>query len=242
MIIIPAIDIMDGKTVRLTGGDYGKVSGYSVTPAEAAIQFFNEGARYLHVVDLDGARLGREINENVISEIVSKTALSVQVGGGIRTERQVEKYLDCGASRVVLGTAAVTDKNFLKECLSRYGEKIAVGVDAVNGCVAIDGWKKQTALDSVAFCKELAYIGVRNIIYTDISKDGALSGTNLDIYDVLCQIDNINLIASGGITYPEEIKKLSKSGIYGAIIGKALYENRLTLRDALKAAENDNVG
>lgn len=239
MKIFPAIDIIDGKVVRLTEGDYSKKTSYSVTPLQAAQDFFNQGARNLHVVDLDGAKSGFADNAKTIEKIVSDCKMFVEVGGGIRCEEQIKKYLDCGVNRIILGTVAVKDFSFVEKMASKYGEKITVGVDACGRKVAVNGWKEVTSIDSVQFCKQLAKIGINNVIYTDISRDGALKGTNLEIYEVLCQIELLKITASGGITYLEEIEKLKKMNVYAAILGKALYENKLPLDKAIKIAEED---
>lgn len=236
MIIIPAIDIIDGKVVRLVEGDYDKVKNYSLTPLDAAKEFSDCGAKYLHVVDLDGAKSGKADNAKVIEKIVSECGLKVEVGGGIRTEEQIEKYFDCGVSKVILGTIAVKDFDFTERAVQRCGEKIAVGVDAKDGLVAVNGWKEVTNLTSLDFCKKLEKIGVFNIIYTDISKDGKLCGTNLEIYKVLCQTLNIKITASGGVSSIEEINKLKETGAYATILGKALYENVIDLKAAISAA------
>lgn len=238
MIIFPAIDIIGGKVVRLTKGDYGKVTEYEISPLQAADNFYSDGARHMHVVDLDGAKSGNADNAKTIEEIVLKCNMFVEVGGGIRTEDQIKKYLDCGVKRVILGTVAVKDFDFVKRATEKFGQAISVGVDAYQGKVAVSGWREVTDIDSVEFCKRLANVGVNHIIYTDISRDGALNGTNLEIYEVLCQIEKLKITASGGITYLEEIEKLREMQLYGAILGKSLYENKLSLKKAVKVAED----
>ena len=242
MKIFPAIDIIEGRVVRLTRGDYGVVKKYAASPLEAAEEFYRAGARYLHVVDLDGARSGRADNAQVIEEIVKRYSMFVEVGGGIRSRGQIERYLSSGVGRVIIGTAAVKDEAFTVRAATEYGDKIAVGVDAKQGKVAVSGWEELTSYDSVEFCKRLQSMGVKNIIYTDISKDGCLNGTNLDIYKVLCQTLSLNITASGGITYIDEIKKLKEMGLYAAVLGKAVYEGKLSLKEALAAAEDSNAG
>lgn len=237
MKIFPAIDIIEGKVVRLTEGDYGKVKKYAVSPLTAAEEFANAGARHLHVVDLDGAKSGRADNAEVIGEIVKKFGAFVEVGGGIRTEEQIKKYSDFGVSRVILGTAAIKDFAFTAKMAEKYGSLISVGVDAKDGKVAVNGWEEVTEADAVAFCRKLRDAGVKHVIFTDISRDGALKGTNLDIYKVLCQIETLEITASGGITYLEEIRKLKELNLYGAILGKALYEGKLKLKEVLEIAE-----
>ena len=236
MIIIPAIDIIDGKVVRLVEGNYSNVKNYSLTPLEAATNFKDYGAKYLHVVDLDGAKSGNADNAKVIESIVTKCGLQVEVGGGIRTEEQIQKYLDCGVSRVILGTVAVKDFAFTERAVQKFGSKVAVGVDAKDGLVAVNGWKEVTNLTSIDFCRKLENIGIFNIIYTDISKDGKLEGTNLEIYKVLCQTLNVKITASGGVSSIDEIKKLKETGVYATILGKALYEGVLDLKTAIEVA------
>lgn len=236
MKIIPAIDIIDGKVVRLKEGNYDKVKNYSLTPFEAAKSFSDCGAKYLHVVDLDGAKSGNADNAKVIEKIVSDCRMEVEVGGGIRTSEQIEKYLNCGVSRVILGTIAIKDFEFTERAVQKFGNKIAVGVDAKDGFVAVNGWKEITKISAIDFCKKLEKINVFNVIYTDISKDGMLNGTNLNIYKVLCQTLNVKITASGGVSSIEEIIKLKEIGAYATILGKALYENVLNLRSAIVAA------
>lgn len=236
MELFPAIDIKDRKVVRLLKGDYEQVTVYEQTPPEAALTFWQAGAKNLHVVDLDGAKDGSLANFEAIEEILTQTRLFVEVGGGIRTMDRIQKYLDIGVSRVILGTAALENPSFLKEALQVYGEHIAVGVDAAGGRVATHGWLNVSETDSFDFCRQMRDAGVQNIIYTDISKDGALSGTNMEIYRRLRAIDGLLVTASGGITYYEEIKELARLGTYGAILGKALYSGALDLKKALTIA------
>lgn len=238
MKIFPAIDIINGKVVRLCKGDYSAVKNYALSPLAAAEQFSGQGATNLHVVDLDGAKSGRADNAKTIEGIVSKCGMFVEVGGGIRTFDQIKKYLDCGVARVILGTVAVKDIDFVKNAVEKFGSAVSVGVDALNGKVAVSGWEEVTEIDSLEFCKELKNIGVQNVIYTDISKDGMLKGTNLGIYDVLCQTEYPKITASGGITDIKEVKILKDMGIYGAILGKSLYENKIDLSCAIKIAED----
>lgn len=233
MHIFPAIDIIDGSVVRLTKGDYESVKKYALSPEEAARSFRECGATCMHVVDLDGARSGNADNAETIERIVKKYDMFVEVGGGIRSEEQIKKYLGCGVGRIIFGTVAVKNPDFVASMVAKYGDKISVGVDAKDGKVAVSGWEEVTSFDSVDFCRNLENMGVKHIIYTDISRDGCLSGTNIDIYRVLCQTLSLNITASGGITDLEEIKELRKLNLYGAIIGKALYEGRLNLREAI---------
>lgn len=237
MKIFPAIDIIGGEVVRLTKGDYGQVKKYTLSVEEAAKSFYADGARCVHIVDLDGAKSGVADNAEAVKKILSAAPLFAEVGGGIRTEKQIEEYLSCGTGRVILGTVAVKNFSFVEEMAKKYPEKIAVGVDALNGCVAVSGWREVTDIDSVRFCEKVRDAGVKYVIYTDIGKDGMLGGTNLEIYRKLSEIKGLNITASGGITFAEEIKQLKKTGVYGAILGKAMYENKLSLKDAVKAAE-----
>lgn len=235
MKIFPAIDIIEGKVVRLQKGDYDKKKNYSVTPIEAATKFYEQGAKYLHVVDLDGAKSGMADNAKTIEQIVTQCKMFVEVGGGIRDLTQIKKYIDCGASKVILGTVAVKDISVVQAAVEKYSDKIAVGVDAIGGKVAINGWREVTKIDSLEFCKRLKSMGVTNVIYTDVSRDGMMSGTNLEIYRVLCQAEYPKITASGGISSIEEIIKLREMGLYGAILGKALYEGAIDLKQALIA-------
>lgn len=236
MKIFPAIDIIGGSVVRLTQGDYGKVEKYSITPLQAAEEFHATGAQYLHIVDLDGAKDGALSNFDSISEVVKATEMFVEVGGGIRDESRIESYLSVGVGRVILGTAAINNFPFLEEMVKKYGEKIAVGIDAKNGFVAVDGWTTVTKTNSISFCEKVRDIGVKTVIYTDIEKDGAMCGTNLSVYKRLSQIKGLDIVASGGISSLDEIKALKEMGIDSAIVGKALYEGKLKLEDVLKTA------
>ncbi|MGN0818004.1 MAG: 1-(5-phosphoribosyl)-5-[(5-phosphoribosylamino)methylideneamino]imidazole-4-carboxamide isomerase [Candidatus Coproplasma sp.] len=239
MLIFPAIDIIDGKVVRLTQGDYGKAKNYDILPLKAARIFAEDGATCMHVVDLDGAKSGKADNAKTIEQIVKSCNMFVEVGGGIRSMEQIERYIDCGVKRVILGTAAVKNFDFVCEAVEKYAGAISVGVDASSGKVAVNGWKEVTDIDSLEFCKKLERAGVEHIIYTDISRDGALKGTNLSIYKVLCQTLSLKITASGGITYLDELAELKKMKLYGAILGKALYEGKLNLRQTVLISEED---
>ena len=233
MNLFPAIDLYDGCAVRLVKGDYQQMQVYSNDPASVAKQFEAAGAAYLHVVDLAGARDGNTPNLNTIRSIVRNTSLRVEVGGGIRSEEVIRTYLDAGVFRVILGTVAVTEPEFTKEMVAKYGERIAIGVDIRDGYVAIKGWTEVSALSCREFCKTLSEIGVKTIICTDISKDGLLSGTNLELYRELQGKFNIDFTASGGVTSLDDVKALMEIGVYGAILGKALYTGNIDLKEAV---------
>lgn len=235
MDIFPAIDLRDGKVVRLFQGDYDKMTVYGDDPVSTAFEFQKKGAKNLHVVDLDGAKDGSLANFDIIEKIVKKTDLFVEVGGGIRDEERIREYLDIGAGRVILGTAAVENPQFLKSSVEKYGKQIAVGVDVKDGYVKTNGWKKSTEEDGLQFCRYLKSIGVSTVIYTDISKDGGLKGTNMEIYRKLSMIDGLDIIASGGISFEEEILEL-KDIVSGAILGKAIYNGNIDLERAVRLA------
>ena len=237
MLIFPAIDLYEGKAVRLFKGDYAQMTVYSDKPWEFAGDFENQGATCLHMVDLEGAKTGETPNLETIRKIVSSTNLFVEVGGGIRSMEVVDAYLAAGVSRVILGTAAVTDEAFLRQAVAAYGEKIAVGVDLKDGKVAIKGWTETSDLDAFTFCKKMQDIGVKTIICTDISKDGAMQGANHDLYARLMEAFSLNIIASGGVSSMEDVKKLAEMGMYGAIIGKAYYTGAISIREAVEAAK-----
>ncbi len=237
MNIIPAIDLIGGKAVRLQKGDYAKVTVYSDSPCDVAKGFQAAGAKYLHIVDLDGAKSGRADNIETIREIIRSAQMSVEVGGGIRNIETVALYADAGVDRIILGTAAVKDPAFLREAVARYGEKIAVGVDIKDGMVAIKGWTEVSQTSCEELCAELCEIGVRYVICTDISKDGMMSGTNLELYSTLSERFDLDFIASGGVSSLDDIKALSKMKLFGAILGKALYTGAVDLAAAIKTAE-----
>lgn len=234
MRIFPAIDLRDGQVVRLTEGDYDRMEVYSSNPAETARRFREKNADCLHIVDLDGARDGELSNYAVIREIVEAGGLFVQVGGGIRDEERVRRYLALGVGRVILGTAALEDFGFLERMVERYGGRIAVSVDAREGRVAVRGWREVTGTDSLAFCKRLEQAGVRTLVYTDIARDGKLSGANLAVYRELSGLVSCDIIASGGVSSAEDILSLRDMGLCGAIVGKALYTGALELGEVLR--------
>jgi len=234
MEIFPAIDLKGGEVVRLTQGDYDRVEIYSSSPAKIASDFLAQGASNLHVVDLDGARDGEMTNLPAISEIAKTKGLFIEVGGGIRDEARVNRYLELGVGRIILGTVAIEKPDFTREMAKKYGAKIAVGVDAREGKVATRGWRETTTVDSMVFCRELEAAGVQTIIYTDISRDGAMQGTNLEVYKILKEQISLNIIASGGISSIDDVKGLLQIGVEGAILGKALYIGALDLKEVLR--------
>lgn len=243
MNLFPAIDLIGGKAVRLVKGDYAQVTVYSDSPVKVAKYFEECGAKYLHVVDLEGARDGSLANLETIKDIIKNTGLFVEVGGGIRSIETVKKYIEAGAKRVIIGTAAVTDPEFLETAVREYGEKIAVGVDIKDGMVAIKGWTETSALSCFDFCEKLSGMGIKTIICTDISKDGLLAGTNLELYRELSEKFSMDITASGGVSTLDDIRKLCEMDMYGAILGKALYTGNIDLREALMVASevpNDN--
>lgn len=239
MELFPAIDLIDGCAVRLVKGDYAQKTVYSDNPAEVAKSFAAAGAKYLHVVDLEGAKDGGTPNLETIRDIVEQGGLLVEVGGGIRSEEVIQKYLDVGVFRVILGTAAVQNPAFLEEMVQRYGEKIAVGVDIKDGMVAIKGWTEVSAESCFDFCEKLQKIGVKTIICTDISKDGLLSGANLELYKELSGKFSVDIVASGGVTTLDDVKKLADMGMYGAILGKALYTGNIDLKAAVELTKGE---
>lgn len=236
MIILPAIDLSGGQVVRLTKGDYGKKDVYASDPAEIARGFASSGAAYLHVVDLDGAKDGSLSNFDAVKAIADVGGLYMEIGGGIRDMGRTEKYLSLGVGRCILGTAAVNDPAFLRSAVFEFGERVAVGVDARDGMVAVSGWLETTNLRGIDFCRELIEIGVKTVIYTDISRDGMLSGPNHELYAELSGLEGLNVIASGGVTSVDDVRRLAKTGIHGAIIGKALYTGKIKIEEALEAA------
>ena len=237
MILLPAIDLYEKKVVRLTRGDYAQMTVYNDNPVAQAKLFQDAGAQWLHTVDLEGAKDGSTPNYSVIEAICKDTSLKVEIGGGIRSLDTIQKYLDAGVERVILGTKAVTDPAFLEESLDKFGSHIAVGVDIKDGKIAIKGWL-ETAQDSVEdFFTKLCKLGVSTVICTDVSKDGMLAGTNVDLYRQLSQKFSLDLIASGGVSSREDLTRLKALGLYGAILGKALYTGALDLKTALKEME-----
>jgi phosphoribosylformimino-5-aminoimidazole carboxamide ribotide isomerase len=237
MVILPAIDLYEGGAVRLYKGDYDKMTVYSENPLEIARDFEKSGAKFIHIVDLEGAKSGETPNIEVVKKIVSATSLKAEIGGGIRSMEVINKYINAGVSRVILGTAAVNDKEFLKEALEKYSEHIAVGADIKDGFVAIKGWVEKSEISCDEFFKEMEALGVKTIICTDISKDGAMQGTNRELYKELSRKFNINIIASGGVSSIDDITALKDMGIYGAIIGKAYYIGAIKIDEAVEVAK-----
>lgn len=234
MIIFPAIDIKDGNCVRLKQGKFDELDIYFDNPVEVAKTWESKGAEFIHIVDLDGAKDGKSKNFEIIKNIASTVNIPIQVGGGIRSEEAIKNLLEAGVNRVILGTAAVNDEEFLREMTEKYAEKIVVSVDAKDGIVAVDGWVNLSTTKSTDFVKTLDEIGVKTIVYTDIAKDGMMQGPNFDIYKEVSEISDIDVIASGGVSSIDDVVKLKAMNMYGAIIGKALYIDEIKLEDALE--------
>ncbi len=236
MKIFPAIDLFDNKAVRLFKGDYAQMTVYNDNPVAVAQAFKAAGAEQIHLVDLAGAKLGEPVHFETVKNIVKETGLFVEIGGGIRNLAAIEKYLQAGAGRVILGTAAVTDEAFLVAALKAYGDKIAVGADVADGRIAIKGWLEKTEYTLDTFMQKMQTLGVETVVCTDISKDGAMKGTNRALYKELAKKYSLNVIASGGVSSMEDIKELKNVGVYGAIIGKAYYIGAIDLREAIEVA------
>ncbi len=234
MLIFPAIDLYGGKAVRLFKGDYSQMTVYSDDPVAVARDFEMSGAKWVHLVDLEGAKEGTTPNIETVSKIASDTSLHCEIGGGIRSMETVEKYFSVGVSRVILGTAAVTDEKFLLDAVSKYGDRIAVGADIKDGKIAIKGWLQKSDIDTFDFFEKMQQIGVKTIICTDISKDGAMKGTNHALYRELSEKFDMQIVASGGVSSIDDVKRLRELDIYGAIIGKAYYTRAIDLSDAIR--------
>ncbi len=234
MELLPAIDLFDGKAVRLYKGDYSQMTIYSDNPLSVAKDFQRSGAKYIHLVDLEGAKNGDTPNLKTVKEIAKNTDLFIEIGGGIRSMEVVKTYLENGVDRVILGTSAVTDQEFLKNALKEYGDKIAVGVDVKDGFVAIKGWVEKSNYTCFEFCRLMQDLGVKTIICTDVSKDGAMQGSNKELYRELNAQFDLNIIASGGVNGISDLISLSELGIWGAIIGKAYYTGVIDLKQALE--------
>ena len=237
MILYPAIDLYEGKAVRLFKGDYKQMTVYNENPLAVAQDFVRCGATHIHMVDLQGARDGTTPNLETVQKIKKQTGLFCEVGGGIRTMEIVDRYLRAGIDRVILGTAAVTDPDFLAAALAKYGEKIAVGIDIKDGRVAIKGWTETSDKDALSFCAQMEAAGVKTIICTDISKDGAMLGTNRELYKTLSERFRLQIIASGGVSSLEDVRHLAAQNIHGAIIGKVYYSGSLDLAQAIEVAK-----
>jgi len=236
MILFPAIDLFEKKVVRLYKGDYTQMTVYGEDAVAVAEDFEKAGATHIHIVDLEGAKDGTTPNLDVVTKIVRETSLFVEIGGGIRTLETVQAYLDGGVSRVILGTAAVRDEDFLRKAVSLYGEKIAVGADSKDGYIAIKGWLEKSEVTLDAFFERMEKIGVKHIICTDISKDGAMKGTNLSLYKELSEKYAVDITASGGVSSLSDVRALREMNLYGAIIGKAYYTGAISLAEAIEVA------
>jgi len=235
MILFPAIDIRNGKCVRLIQGDYDKEIIYGDSPTEMALEWERQGAEYLHLIDLDGAKSGNSSNRLAIQAVAKGVSIPVQVGGGIRSMEIIEDHISNGVSRVIIGTAAISDKTFLEEAVTKFGDKIAVSIDARNGFVATDGWTETSDIQAIDLLKELEKLGVKTVIYTDIFKDGMMQGPNFVELKAIDEATSIDVIASGGVSTTENIEKLRTMDLYGAIIGKALYDGNLSLEKLMEA-------
>ena len=237
MLIYPAIDLYEGKAVRLYKGDYAQMTVYNENPVEVAKDFLQSGASCIHLVDLEGAKSGTTPNLETVCAIKKETGLFCEIGGGIRSMEVVSRYLDAGLDRVILGTAAVTDPAFLQAAVGKYGDKIAVGIDIKDGFVAIKGWTEKSEKDALEFAAEMQSLGVKTLICTDISKDGAMEGANHQLYKALSERFGMRIIASGGVSSMEDVKRLAAMDLHGAIIGKAYYTGAIDLAQAIEVAK-----
>ena len=238
MFLFPAIDLYEGKAVRLYKGDYNQLTVYNDDPTAVAKDFAAAGAKHIHIVDLEGAKSGETPNLDTVVRIKRESGLFCEIGGGVRNMDVVKTYMDAGLDRVILGTAAVENPDFVREAVTAYGDKIAVGVDLKDGYVAVKGWTEKSTLDAVTFCKQMQDIGVRTLIVTDISKDGAMQGTNHDLYRQLqAQFPSLQMVASGGVSSMEDVTRLADTGLYGAIIGKAYYIGAINLKTACEVVQ-----
>ena len=237
MFIFPAIDLYEGKAVRLLRGDYAQMTVYSDDPPSLAADFVRAGASHIHLVDWEGAKSGTTPTFDTVCAVKAQSGLFCEIGGGVRSMEVVERYLAAGLDRVILGTAALTDEAFLREAVGKYGEQIAVGVDIRDGFVAIRGWTERSETDAFAFCQKMQDLGVRTLICTDISKDGAMQGTNRQLYQELTSRFALQIVASGGVSSMEDVAALEELHLYGAIIGKAYYTGAVDLRKAVEVAE-----
>ena len=237
MLIFPAIDLYDKKAVRLFKGDYNQMTVYSENPLEVAKGFKAAGAEYIHMVDLEGAKDGTTPNFDIVASVAKKSGLKVEIGGGIRNEETVKKYIDAGVMRVILGTAALNDRAFLESVCKKYGDKIAVGADLKDGQVAVKGWLETSNVSGMDFLAQMESLGVKTVICTDISRDGAMRGTNRELYKELSEKFSMDIVASGGVSTIDDIKALREMNLYGAIVGKAIYTGDIDLREAIEVAK-----
>lgn len=239
MIIFPAIDIKDNKCVRLTQGKFDQMNIYSGNPVEVAKLWEALGAQYIHLVDLDGAKNEARVNKKTIENIINCVKIPVQIGGGIRSPERASQLIETGAQRIILGTVAVTEKELTKTIAGKYPGRVAVSVDAVNGKAALRGWTELSTVDVMDICSFMEEIGIKTLIYTDILMDGMLSGPNFGEYERISNSTNLDIIASGGVTTLEDLKKLNQMNMYGAIVGKSLYDKRINLKEALECLRNE---
>lgn len=237
MLIFPAIDLYDKKAVRLFKGDYNQMTVYSENPLEVAKGFKAAGAEYIHMVDLEGAKDGTTPNFDIVASVAKESGLRVEIGGGIRNEETVKKYIDAGVMRVILGTAALNDRQFLETVCKKYGDKIAVGADLKDGQVAVKGWLETSNVSGMDFLSEMESLGVKTVICTDISRDGAMRGTNRELYKELSEKFSMDIVASGGVSTLDDVKALREMDLYGAIVGKAIYTGDIDLKEAIEVAK-----
>lgn len=238
MQLYPAIDMKNGQCVRLRQGKFKEITVYSDSPEKVAAYWESQGATFLHLVDLDGALAGYSVNEDAIRRIVAAFSMPIEIGGGIRTEEAIERMLNLGVSRVIIGTKAVQNPLFLRDAVTHFGaDRIVAGVDAKNGLVAIEGWEKVSKISASDLCGQMKEYGVRHVVYTDISRDGMLTGPNVEATKALTEETGMDIIASGGMSSMDDLRRLHEAGVKGAIIGKALYENRINLKEAVEAFE-----
>ena len=237
MEIFPAIDLYDNKAVRLFKGDYAQMTVYSDNPVSVAKDFEKQGAKYIHMVDLAGAKEGKPLHLAIVKRVAQETGLFIEIGGGIRNMQSVDAYITAGAKRVIIGTSAVENQSFLQEAIAKHGDKIAVGADVKDGKIAVKGWLEKSAYDLDEFLQKMQDYGVKTVICTDVSKDGAMKGANIELYRHISQKFNMQVVASGGVSSIENIKELKASGAYGAIVGKAYYIGAVSLSEAIEVAK-----
>ncbi len=237
MFIFPAIDLFDGKAVRLYKGDYAQMTIYDNDPTAVAMRFKEAGSGHIHIVDLEGAKSGETPNIETVCAIKKKSGLFCEIGGGIRTMEVIDRYIDAGLDRVILGTAAAENTSFVEAAVRKYGDAIAVGIDIRDGFVSLKGWTENSSLEAFDFCKKMQDIGVKTVICTDISKDGAMRGTNRELYREMSEKFNMQITASGGVSNIDDVKYLAAMKLYGAIIGKAYYTGAIDLKEAVEVAK-----